>query len=58
MVGGSPPRETSPVPAAKEAGQGKDGTEEDGPEERGGTEVPPSRAGRSARKGEMPVPGE
>ncbi|XP_019566658.2 GON-4-like protein isoform X1 [Rhinolophus sinicus] len=57
LVGGSPPRETSPVPAAKEAGQSKDGTEEDGPEERGGTEAPPSRAGRSARKGEMPVPG-
>lgn len=58
MVGSSPQRETSPVPAAKEAGQGKDAAEEDALEERGCTEAPPCRAARSARKGEMPVPGE
>lgn len=57
LLGSSPQRETSPVPAAKEAGQGKDMTEEDALEERGSTEAPQCRAGRSARKGEVPAPG-
>lgn len=58
MVGGSPHREASPMPGAKETGQGKDVLEDDGPEERGGAEAAPGRASRSARKGEVATPGE
>ncbi|XP_068397085.1 GON-4-like protein isoform X1 [Eschrichtius robustus] len=57
LVGGSPHGEASPVPGAKEAGQGKDVMEEEAPEERESTEATQSRTGRSTRKGEMPVPG-
>ncbi|XP_059992551.1 GON-4-like protein isoform X7 [Lagenorhynchus albirostris] len=57
LVGGSPHGEASPVPGAKEAGQGKDVMEEETPEERESTEATQSRTGRSTRKGEMPVPG-
>uniref|UniRef100_A0A8C0CHE1 GON-4-like protein n=1 Tax=Balaenoptera musculus TaxID=9771 RepID=A0A8C0CHE1_BALMU len=56
LVGGSPHGEASPVPAAKEAGQGKDVMEEESPEERESTEATQSRTGRSTRKGETPVP--
>lgn len=58
LVGGSPHGEASPVPGAKEAGQGKDVMEEETPEERESTEATQSRTGRSTRKGETPVPGE
>ncbi|XP_019789075.1 GON-4-like protein isoform X9 [Tursiops truncatus] len=57
LVGGSPHGEASPVPGAKEAGQGKDVMEEETPEERESTEATQSRTDRSTRKGEMPVPG-
>ncbi|XP_026950990.1 GON-4-like protein isoform X7 [Sagmatias obliquidens] len=57
LVGGSPHGEASPVPGAKEAGQGKDVMEEETPEERESPEATQSRTGRSTRKGEMPVPG-
>ncbi|EPY88672.1 GON-4-like protein [Camelus ferus] len=57
LVGGSPHREASPMPGAKEAGQGKDVMEEEAPEERESTEATQSRTGRSTRKGEMPIPG-
>lgn len=57
LVGGSPHREASPMPAAKEAGQGKDVMEEEAPEERETTEATQSRTGRSARKGEVPISG-
>lgn len=56
--GGSPQREASPMPGAKEAGQGKDMMEEEAPEERETIESTQGRTGRSTRKGEMPVPGE
>ncbi|XP_045060459.2 GON-4-like protein isoform X3 [Desmodus rotundus] len=55
--GGSPQREASPMPGAKEAGQGKDMMEEEAPEERETIESTQGRTGRSTRKGEMPVPG-
>ncbi|XP_054419108.1 GON-4-like protein isoform X2 [Pteronotus mesoamericanus] len=57
FVGGSPYREASPMPSAKEAGQGKDGMEEEAPEERETIESTQGRTGRSSRKGEMPIPG-
>ncbi|XP_057582037.1 GON-4-like protein isoform X7 [Hippopotamus amphibius kiboko] len=57
LVDSSPHREASPMPGAKEAGQGKDVMEEEAPEERESTEATQSRTGRSTRKGEMPVPG-
>ncbi|XP_023617377.1 GON-4-like protein isoform X4 [Myotis lucifugus] len=57
LVGGSPHREASPMPGAKEAGQGKDVMEEEAPEERETTEATQSRTGRSTRKGEMPISG-
>uniref|UniRef100_A0A5F5PZR0 GON-4-like protein n=1 Tax=Equus caballus TaxID=9796 RepID=A0A5F5PZR0_HORSE len=57
LVGSSPHREASPMPGAKEAGQGKDVMEEEAPEERESLEATQSRTGRSTRKGEMPVPG-
>lgn len=56
-VGNSPHREASPMPGAKEAGQGKDAMEEEAPEERESIEASQSRTGRSTRRGEMPVPG-
>ncbi|XP_020945357.1 GON-4-like protein isoform X1 [Sus scrofa] len=56
-VGSSPHREASPMPGAKEAGQGKDAMEEEAPEERESIEASQSRTGRSTRRGEMPVPG-
>ncbi|KAM5293665.1 GON-4-like protein isoform 3-T7 [Glossophaga mutica] len=55
--GGSPQREASPMPGAKEAGQGKDVMEEEAPEERETTEATQGRTGRSTRKGEMPISG-
>uniref|UniRef100_A0A8D1KGX8 GON-4-like protein n=1 Tax=Sus scrofa TaxID=9823 RepID=A0A8D1KGX8_PIG len=55
-VGNSPHREASPMPGAKEAGQGKDAMEEEAPEERESIEASQSRTGRSTRRGEMPVP--
>uniref|UniRef100_A0A5K1VGW2 GON-4-like protein n=1 Tax=Sus scrofa TaxID=9823 RepID=A0A5K1VGW2_PIG len=55
-VGSSPHREASPMPGAKEAGQGKDAMEEEAPEERESIEASQSRTGRSTRRGEMPVP--
>lgn len=57
-MGGSPHREASPLPGAKEAGQGKDVMEEEAPEERETIEATQSRTGRSTRKGEMPISGE
>lgn len=57
-MGNSPHREASPMPGAKEAGQGKDAMEEEAPEERESIEASQSRTGRSTRRGEMPVPGE
>ncbi|XP_054547781.1 GON-4-like protein isoform X1 [Talpa occidentalis] len=57
LVGSSPHREPSPVPGAKEAGQGKDVMEEDAPEERESLESAPSRTGRTTRKGEPSIPG-
>ncbi|XP_047640309.1 GON-4-like protein isoform X2 [Phacochoerus africanus] len=56
-VGNSPHREASPMPGAKEAGQGKDAMEEEAPEERESIEASQSRTGRSTRREEMPVPG-
>ncbi|XP_016076970.1 PREDICTED: GON-4-like protein isoform X1 [Miniopterus natalensis] len=53
LAGGSPHREASPMPGAKEAGQGKDVMEEEAPEER----ETQSRTGKSTRKGEIPIPG-
>lgn len=58
LVGSSPHREASPMPGAKEAGQGKDVVEEEAPEEQESTEVTQSRTGRTTRKGEMSIPGE
>uniref|UniRef100_A0A2I3H4H7 GON-4-like protein n=1 Tax=Nomascus leucogenys TaxID=61853 RepID=A0A2I3H4H7_NOMLE len=55
VVGSSPHREASPMPGAKEAGQGKDVMEEEAPEERESTEATQSRTVRTTRKGEMPV---
>uniref|UniRef100_A0A2K5ZTA3 Gon-4 like n=1 Tax=Mandrillus leucophaeus TaxID=9568 RepID=A0A2K5ZTA3_MANLE len=55
LVGSSPHREASPMPGTKEAGQGKDVTEEEAPEERESTEATQSRTVRTTRKGEMPV---
>ncbi|XP_036129661.1 GON-4-like protein isoform X1 [Molossus molossus] len=57
LVGGSPHREASPMPSAKEAGQGKDMMEEEAPEEREAVEATQSRTGRNTRKGELPIPG-
>uniref|UniRef100_F6QUE3 GON-4-like protein n=1 Tax=Macaca mulatta TaxID=9544 RepID=F6QUE3_MACMU len=57
LVGSSPHREASPMPGTKEAGQGKDVTEEEAPEERESTEGTQSRTVRTTRKGEMPVSG-
>ncbi|XP_011783894.1 PREDICTED: GON-4-like protein [Colobus angolensis palliatus] len=57
LVGSSPHREASPMPGTKEAGQGKDVTEEEAPEERESTEATQSRTVRTTRKGEMPVSG-
>ncbi|XP_032010141.1 GON-4-like protein isoform X1 [Hylobates moloch] len=57
VVGSSPHREASPMPGAKEAGQGKDVMEEEAPEERESTEATQSRTVRTTRKGEMPVSG-
>ncbi|XP_047279257.1 GON-4-like protein isoform X5 [Homo sapiens] len=57
LVGSSPHREASPMPGAKEAGQGKDMMEEEAPEERESTEATQSRTVRTTRKGEMPVSG-
>lgn len=58
LVGGSPHREASPMPVAKEAGQGKDVMEEEAPEERETIEATQGRTGRSTRKGEVPISGE
>ncbi|CAK6439492.1 unnamed protein product [Pipistrellus nathusii] len=57
LVGGSPHREASPMPVAKEAGQGKDVMEEEAPEERETIEATQGRTGRSTRKGEVPISG-
>ncbi|XP_012623266.1 GON-4-like protein isoform X5 [Microcebus murinus] len=57
LVGSSPHREASPMPGAKDAGQGKDMMEEEAPEERENIEATQSKSGRTTRKGEMPVPG-
>ncbi|PNJ56661.1 GON4L isoform 7 [Pongo abelii] len=57
LVGSSPHREASPMPGAKEAGQGKDVMEEEVPEERESTEATQSRTVRTTRKGEIPVSG-
>ncbi|XP_078297488.1 GON-4-like protein isoform X1 [Panthera onca] len=51
-AGGSPHREASPVPGAKEAGQGKDLLEEEVPDERESVEAAQDPAGRGA----LPVP--
>uniref|UniRef100_A0A8C8ZAR7 GON-4-like protein n=1 Tax=Prolemur simus TaxID=1328070 RepID=A0A8C8ZAR7_PROSS len=56
LVGSSPHREASPMPGAKDAGQGKDVMEEETPEERENIEATQSRTGRTTRKGEMPLP--
>ncbi|XP_006861628.1 PREDICTED: GON-4-like protein isoform X2 [Chrysochloris asiatica] len=53
----SPHGEASPMPGAKDTGQGKDVVEDDTPEERESTEATQSRTGRATRKGEMPVTG-
>lgn len=53
-VGGSPQREASPGPGAKEAGQGKDVLEEEAPDELEGVEATPGPPGRGA----VPGPGE
>ncbi|XP_023390186.1 GON-4-like protein isoform X8 [Pteropus vampyrus] len=55
--GGSPHREASPPPGAKEARLGKDGMEEEAPEGREAAEAPPGRPSRSSRRGEVPAPG-
>ncbi|XP_048670674.1 GON-4-like protein isoform X4 [Marmota marmota marmota] len=56
LVGSSPHREASPMPGAKEAGQGTDVVEEEVPEEQESTEVTQSRTGRTTRKGEASIP--
>ncbi|ELK02773.1 GON-4-like protein [Pteropus alecto] len=55
--GGSPHREASPPPGAKEARLGKDAMEEEAPEGREAAEAPPGRPSRSSRRGEVPAPG-
>ncbi|XP_062963109.1 GON-4-like protein isoform X2 [Cynocephalus volans] len=57
LVGSSPHREASPMPSAKEAGQGKDVMEEEAPEERVSIEATQNKTGRTTRKGETPIPG-
>uniref|UniRef100_G3U1B9 GON-4-like protein n=1 Tax=Loxodonta africana TaxID=9785 RepID=G3U1B9_LOXAF len=57
LVSSSPHREASPMPGAKDTGQGKDAVEEETPEERESIEATQSRTGRVTRKGETPVPG-
>ncbi|GAB5583876.1 GON-4-like protein isoform X6 [Prionailurus iriomotensis] len=52
-AGGSPHREASPVPGAKEAGQGKDLLEEEVPDERESVEAAQGPPGRGA----LPIPG-
>ncbi|XP_047418552.1 GON-4-like protein isoform X8 [Sciurus carolinensis] len=56
LVGSSPHREASPMPGAKEAGQGKDVVEEEVPEEQESTEATQSRTGRTTRKEEVSIP--
>ncbi|XP_007946657.1 GON-4-like protein [Orycteropus afer afer] len=54
-VSSSPHREASPMPGAKDTGQGKDAVEEEAPEERESIEMTQNRTGRATKKGEMPV---
>lgn len=57
LVGSGPLQEASTVPGTKEAGQGKDMSEEETMEGQENVEVSQNKTGRTTRKGEAPIPG-